>query len=373
MRLQNLDVLRALAVLLVIGTHLEGNPIHAWYIFGWTGVDLFFVLSGFLVSGLLFREYQHYGTITPGRFLMRRGLKIYPAFYFFIAVSLVAQHVHGGTFRLRDLLGESLFIQNYGWHMWPHTWSLAVEEHFYLLLALGLSALVWSGGRHLVQRTPQICWMLLIFVPFLRWAGVEGWLRLGDPLRATQFRIDALALGVLISYYHHFHHDGLHSFVRRNRVLLFTSPIFCFLPFFLYQPEHNSRVALLLSLVAIGYGCILLLTLWGDLQVPAFLAPAWRYLAVGSARIGRDSYSIYLWHLAVIYVLAGPLKTTGQTLSWGVVLLNVAGCILAGMVTAAIIERPVLRLRDRILPSRALESATAFAATAGEGAKTVAV
>ncbi len=55
---------------------------------GWIGVDLFFVLSGFLVSGLLFQEYQATRRIQPGRFLLRRGLKIYPQFYFFIAATL---------------------------------------------------------------------------------------------------------------------------------------------------------------------------------------------------------------------------------------------------------------------------------------------
>src|SRR5271168_36950 len=90
-RLRQLDVLRGVAILLVLGRHLDSVPTDApgaiqsafdlWMRAGWIGVDLFFVLSGFLVSGLLFREYARYGDVRAGRFLLRRGLKIYPAFY----------------------------------------------------------------------------------------------------------------------------------------------------------------------------------------------------------------------------------------------------------------------------------------------------
>jgi len=98
-RLVVLDALRALAVLLVIGRHLRipyslspesGTRVFAelWQRGGWIGADLFFVLSGFLVSGLLFREHQQHGRVSLGRFFVRRGLKIYPAFYAFLAATL---------------------------------------------------------------------------------------------------------------------------------------------------------------------------------------------------------------------------------------------------------------------------------------------
>src|SRR5215831_18752084 len=82
-----LDALRAIAVLLVLGRHLPFFPL--WIRVGWTGVDLFFVLSGFLISGLLFREYKATGGIRIGRFLVRRGFKIYPAYYLFLTGSVI--------------------------------------------------------------------------------------------------------------------------------------------------------------------------------------------------------------------------------------------------------------------------------------------
>src|SRR5687768_12956005 len=118
-----LDVLRGAAVLLVLGRHLwpiEDGPewfrqlTALWYRGGWVGVDLFFVLSGFLVSGLVFREYQRGGSFSAGRFLARRAFKIYPAFYVLILVTLLVERFtdHPPVTR-RTLFAELLFVQNY--------------------------------------------------------------------------------------------------------------------------------------------------------------------------------------------------------------------------------------------------------------------
>src|SRR5437762_8327462 len=87
MRLRQLDFLRGIAVLLVLFRHDALTEF--LYKIGWVGVDLFFVLSGFLVSGLLFSEFIKYGNIKPGLFLIRRGFKIYPLFYTFLLVTVI--------------------------------------------------------------------------------------------------------------------------------------------------------------------------------------------------------------------------------------------------------------------------------------------
>ncbi len=97
MRNQTLDVLRAVAVLLVFSRHSTGALLVSHL--GWVGVDLFFVLSGFLVSGLLFREYQQDGQLLPGRFLIRRGFKIYPQFYLLVVVTIFWTWLSGGARR----------------------------------------------------------------------------------------------------------------------------------------------------------------------------------------------------------------------------------------------------------------------------------
>src|SRR6478672_10765344 len=83
MRNQTLDVLRGIAVLAVIIHHYAGSEDSILHL-GAAGVDLFFVLSGFLISSLLFSEIKASGRLDLGHFLIRRGLKIYPAFYFFL-------------------------------------------------------------------------------------------------------------------------------------------------------------------------------------------------------------------------------------------------------------------------------------------------
>src|SRR3712207_3121730 len=131
MRNIGLDLLRMLAVLLVIARHLHlPETCPPWVIGvvrgGWVGVDLFFVLSGFLVSSLMFREYQRRGSVNIQRFLIHRGFKVYPAFWLFLLFTLIMRQFYGQQPDIRQVIGEALFLQNYLGGVWNHTWSLAV-------------------------------------------------------------------------------------------------------------------------------------------------------------------------------------------------------------------------------------------------------
>ena len=135
-RLRELDFLRGIAIILVLLRHQALFEFTSEM--GWIGVDLFFVLSGFLVSGLLFREYIKFGNIKPMRFLIRRGYKIYPIYYLSVFIYLTP-YLLNGNFPLWKLLHESIFIQNYTkglGYINPASWSIAVEEHFYLSFVL---------------------------------------------------------------------------------------------------------------------------------------------------------------------------------------------------------------------------------------------
>src|SRR5437588_427180 len=115
---------RGAALLLVLGRHLElGDECHPllalWHRGGWVAVDLFFVLSGFLVSGLLFREYQRRGSLALSRFLVRRGLRIYPSFYLLLLCTwLAAPFFHTPSTARRRFLAEIFFVQNYYRGVW---------------------------------------------------------------------------------------------------------------------------------------------------------------------------------------------------------------------------------------------------------------
>src|SRR5262245_62043709 len=139
-RVPQLDVLRTAAILLVMGHHpvvhwSDEQAVPAsiwwWHRLGYTGVDLFFVLSGFLVSGLLFGEQVRTGTIDVRRFLIRRMFRIWPGYYLYLAVLAVLVLRMGSP--LTRMLPFLVHLQNYFFDqpLSPHTWSLAVEEHFY--------------------------------------------------------------------------------------------------------------------------------------------------------------------------------------------------------------------------------------------------
>src|SRR5262245_40976793 len=166
-RLFALDILRGIAACLVLARHLPNDldpaPRGAEYLLecihrvGWCGVDLFFVLSGFLISSLLFKEYTRHGDLHLSRFWARRAFKIWPAY--FVAYGLMVLSLLLGSYRVNDRTGVSttlanvvpnvLFIQNFmaDTVRWPHSWSIAVEEHFYLALPLLLTAIIWRRRR----------------------------------------------------------------------------------------------------------------------------------------------------------------------------------------------------------------------------------
>lgn len=197
-----LDFIRGIAILLVLTFHAHSKsiaPLLDWTgipSFGWAGVDVFFVLSGFLVGGLLVKEWQLKGRIDSGRFLIRRALKIWPAYYFFLLLNLVSGH---RTFR--QLAANFLNVQNYfRSSTWiAHTWSLAVEEHFYLLLLLCMAVAAWRKAslRHLLVGMGVVG----VGVTILR---IVLYLQGFNVYYATHTRIDGLIWGVMLAIlWHH--------------------------------------------------------------------------------------------------------------------------------------------------------------------------
>jgi peptidoglycan/LPS O-acetylase OafA/YrhL len=158
-----LDVVRSLAVVLVLcrlyhflvdDQSLLGSFIVWIQARGWIGVDLFFVLSGFLVGHLLFREHQQTGRIRGFRFLVRRAFKIYPGFYFLILLSAIGVLPTERPISSQATFSEIFFFQSYCPGIWRHTWSLAIEEHFYLALTILLIVLTRFKQALLIRFWP---------------------------------------------------------------------------------------------------------------------------------------------------------------------------------------------------------------------------
>lgn len=317
----SLDLLRGLAVLMVICNHYR----YAGFMkAGWMGVDLFFVLSGFLISGLLFSDIQQSGRVHLCRFLIRRGLKIYPAFYFFLLVTaLLSSTIRQG----HHLLSEMLFMQSYVPRVWGHTWSLAVEEHFYLLLPLLL--IILNRLRRL-SLLPSIALALIVVCLILRiWTALHS-----DEMEAvlipTHLRIDALFAGVTLGYFYNNHRREFHIsstwWVGALGVLLL-------LPSVLSDTTSSVLASIQFSYNLVGFSLIVLWATTRSLRLPCL------------EEIGRFSYSIYLWHL---FVTAYWRQHEMNLLSFAGNLLT---CIALGVTMGVLIELPVLQLRDAFFPS----------------------
>ena len=234
-RLIGLDLLRLLAIALVLGRHMEPVPsdvnwlfkpvLDAWRNNGWLGVDLFFVLSGFLVSGLLFAEYRLHGSISVKRFYIRRAWRIYPAFFFLIGLTyLYSLFVLGREPLDRRTLTEIFFLQSYRRGFWNHTWSLAVEEHFYFVLPLLLLLLVrrnrgavnpFRAVPYLVAATSAICLAARI-INFTMRTDYSFYTHAFP----THLRIDSLFFGVAIAYVYYFHAEWFRRMFYPRRFII---------------------------------------------------------------------------------------------------------------------------------------------------------
>jgi peptidoglycan/LPS O-acetylase OafA/YrhL len=325
---------------------------------GFAGVDLFFVLSGFLVSSLLFTEYQRYRTLKPGRFLIRRGLKIYPPFYLMLALTIVYGIRGWWPVTVKQFFVEVFFLQNYLPLVWGHTWSLAIEEHFYLMLTAGLFFLATRarqtdlGGKPAFRALVPAFFFVAAFCEIAR--AITYWLlvRNGRPvwLMATHLRIDELLFGVLLSYLWAFDNERVRNFVARHRRILAIGVSLSVTSFFVgWTP--TVMVAIGFVTLYLTFGALLLVVLLRDIRhsMPALFF----------GRIGVASYSIYLWHIpwrVAVDHITGWMHVPQD--AWTVPLgLYLVGSVIVGITAAALIELPVLRLRDRLLPSRSEASA----------------
>jgi peptidoglycan/LPS O-acetylase OafA/YrhL len=323
-------------------------------------VDLFFVLSGFLVSGLLFQEHKRLGTLSARRFLVRRGLKIYPAFYVLLLVTVATYSAVGAALPLRHVVGEAVFLQNYVGRLWTHTWSLAVEEHFYFLLALLMAVLLWISPKAPFRSIPPLYAVFAGGVLLLR--VYCSW---GRPSYTTyfytHFRIDSLFFGVFLAYWYNIFPGRLAQFTRRPLLLLAVS---CALisPTLVLSPDNFFMKTLGLTLLYLGFGGVLLLCVGAG---PRTVNDSRLTTAVGY--IGSHSYSIYLWHMPVLALavwIGGVLSIDAEmAFLGGAYKLMFAGVYVAvslavGIAMSKLVEIPVLRWRDRFFPSVAAKPVT---------------
>ena len=363
-RIPELDGIRGCAILLVILCHYVGNSNHAslgfWphrflsvFAVGWSGVDLFFVLSGFLIGGILLdaRDAPHYFRA----FYARRVIRILPIYYLWIL--LYGAIVAGGlwllpgrtSFMPRDLLRiplQFLFLQNmtysltpFQWIWFSVTWSLAVEEQFYLVAPPLIRFL--SPRRLLTVLTATICVVPLLRLLILRHMSEGNYVA----VFAMPCRADALACGILLALawrqpaFRAFL-DAHHLLMQRLLLALFLGV--CVLLWWLVHPVNAVTVTIGYTWLALFYSCLLLLTLS---QTKSWVASVMRWPSL--SRLGGISYCVYLIHLAFNHlahlVLLHAPPQINNAAGVGVTLLALLLTLAVAALSWRYFEKPLIR------------------------------
>jgi peptidoglycan/LPS O-acetylase OafA/YrhL len=317
-----------------------------------------------------------------GRFFIRRGLKIYPAFYFFLLATLAAQLLlYKGSVPLRPYLYEMLFIQNYHFAIWQHTWSLAVEEHFYIALALLLLALVrfWPARPNPFAVIPRIfvfvgCACVLLRVLTI-WLVSPSAFSTPLVMNATHCRIDGLFFGVFLGYLYHFRPDVVENLLRPklNRIAIGIVTAALLSTCYFFGRDDHFLLTFGLTFLYLGFGGLLVLTLEVRNVLSGAVATIAEKIGTVCAFVGMYSYSIYLWHAALLAaVQVFFLRKPGHfnVPGFALLLFDLLVSIALGIFFAKLIEFPVLRFRDRLFPALQqppARTASAFASATSAG------
>lgn len=321
---------------------MVGHAGH-WLPLGSLGVAVFFVLSGFLITGLLLKEVHDSGTIRLGRFYVRRSLRIMPAAFTFLFVAWLILHGSPANPPSGEWLASVFYYNDYYVAVHPrpgtqitHTWSLAVEEQFYLLWP---ALLLWRHRRGVTTvRRDLVLSILAVWIWRGSLAGVV-------PPHYMQFafdtRCDFLAFGCLLAVSRDTRRfRGLAELAHQHRWL----PVLPILGL-------GVLTAVMMSIptrpLAISYPLEGVLI---ALLVHHLLAAQWRWLDHPvMRRLGTLSYSLYLYHL-----LASHLTDTFWHGRWGVSVVGMGVALMLAWASYEWIERPLLRWRDHRFPARDL-------------------
>lgn len=294
-RRDDIQGLRAIAVLMVVGYH-AGLPMPG----GFTGVDVFFVISGFVITLMLRREWQGTGNIAFGRFYLRRFRRLTPALALMVATTLVFSMLFisplGPLLRTLftgvgaiGLMANVVISGTTGGYFDPaaetnallHTWSLSVEEQFYLVFPL-LLHVSWRWLRRIGRFVPAALVGAVLTASFgLALAGGGSTPDFYSPFtRAWEFAAGALLVLV---------HVHLRPFGRRTGALLAASGVALLIASVALVSSRTPFPGVW-TLVPVAGTLVLIVAGFGENPVSRLLGSRW------AVAIGDRSYSIYLWH-----------------------------------------------------------------------------
>jgi len=369
-RIPELDGLRGFAILFVVLFHYAyfpdepGSPllvhIRSLFSLGWTGVDLFFVLSGFLIGGILLDAKASPNYFKT--FYTRRFFRIIPIYYLWIASFIFLITLGGRVLQAHSnshvlpplgftVYEQFFFIQNIwrppfeGHTAWwlGVTWSLAVEEQFYLVAPLLIRFLKVAKLRVLLVLVVFTAPLLRTLLYFVEKSPAY------HAYESTPCRADALALGVLAAVY--WRNESFRAWLSRREgaLTILVAVLFAgmlVMGHWYSNPYSGIVLTAGVSWVGLFYAAVLLLTL----QRPAgFIAGLARTKWL--RELGRVSYCVYLIHTAVSYALFALLNRTLPHLTnlrtLGITLLSAALTYLIARLSWIFVEGPLVRIGHR--------------------------
>lgn len=314
---KELDSIRFLSIFLVVLHHqfLDQNSFLSWIkTYGWVGVDIFFVMSGFLITSILLKEIDLKQTINLKNFWLKRIYRLWPTWLIILLISTVLVYILG---RNNPEIANSLSMK--WWHyylhfgnyshanldklhtLFSHFWSLAVEEHFYLIWPVLLIII------HRLKKISVMIWILLLALPYLfriyHYPNIQSYAFIK---LATHTRFDELTIGCLLAHGFNKIKDNL-SWIQELALTVLTMGFF-YLGLHVLNHEKINYIYSELCYLFIGFASVGLIILalkgnhWGVRRI---------FQIDIISKLGILSYGVYLVHFItnfIFYAICSRLK-----------------------------------------------------------------
>ena len=317
---------------------------------GQAGVDVFFVLSGFLITGILMDTAHDKDVIK--KFYIRRSLRIFPLYYGVLFVFAVCLLISSQGDMLKDIVTYVFYLQNFSlehrldvFQYLNHTWSLAVEEQFYLVWPI----LFISVYKKSVKSAIMLCIGMFLLSVLLRFTLMEmGRGKIAYTLVLSH--LDGLAIGACLSLLFHYHRDMLCKYIPVIKVLTVFLCGVAILGFFVSSDLSSLIIGTQTLLMSLLFGCILALMILGK-ESSIFN----KFFSLAFLRhIGKISYGLYVFHSPIMNFMGYRLYEY-QLGYWSnhLLLLCIGGGVayIMSLISFYAFEKPILKLKYKWAPN----------------------
>jgi peptidoglycan/LPS O-acetylase OafA/YrhL len=331
---------------------------------GWMGVDLFFVLSGYLIGLQLLKPVARGKRPSLMQFYRRRAYRILPAYLLVVLLYFAVPiwRERPGISPLWQFLTftENLFVDYAHNQAFSHVWSLCIEEHFYLLLPLVVLALI---RRPSLRKTTAVIaaivlfglairtWVLLFQLRAIPVEGVWGALYIERLYYPTYTRLDGLVAGVVLATVQVFRPAGWGAIMRRGHLLTLTGCALTALAIWMFWDRFGSDTGLEAWSVVVGFPIAslgLALLTASAISEAGLLA---RVRVPGAGTISMLAFSLYLTHKEIAHLDEVWFPAMAGSRTWAALLLLAGNCGIAAAILYYCVERPFMLLRDRHIVS----------------------